>query len=454
MGTADQAFINQDQYDQANGVTDPNYAQLGWKLDPTGRYYIPPSAGSGLFGLGSGSAPQGSASDQVSQMYQSILGKQADPQGLAYWTQKLNSGMTPQQLATEFQKYATPGTQQYQATNQGGTQPVGTSTGVQPTGMSTFPSLGNGTPDYASIANFQSQYNLNNARQQSNMNNPNYYGPQGSQVRTMNPDGTYSVTQTLDPQLQANYDASNKLQGSLLSQAQSVAGKPLNFNGAPAAPTFDTSKVSAIPAADANDLAQMRDSVYQQQTQYLDPQFQQGQSDLESKLANQGIMPGSEAYNREMNNFNLTKQKAYGDARNSAIQAGGQEQSRLFGIGLQSNQAGMNNAVTGFNAGMQGRQQGVSEAQALHNSPINDINALKSGSQIQLPTFAGQNLTNIPGVDYMNAANLGFMANLGQQNADAAASQNTKSGLFGLGSAALQGGLFNNAGNWFGGSGG
>jgi hypothetical protein len=321
--------------------------------------------------------------------------------------------------------------------------------------MTSFPTTNGGIPNYGQIADYQSQYNQNNALFQSNLNNPNYYGPGGSQIRVRNPDGTYSVVQSLSPQLQQNYDAQNALQGKLLGNASNLAANQLNFNNAPNAPTFDTSGVPKLPTPDANDLNTVRDSVYQQQTQYLDPQFQQAQSDLENKLANQGIMPGSEAYNREMNNFALQKQKAYGDARNSAIQAGGQEQSRLFGIGLNANQAGMNNAVTGFNAGMQSRQQGVSEAQTLHNSPLNDLSVLRSGPQVSLPNYPGMVGTSVPGVDYMNAANLGYNAQLAKQNADNAQSSNFTNGLFGLGSAAIQGGALNGLfgsngtyGNW------
>jgi len=321
-------------------------------------------------------------------------------------------------------------------------------------GIGSFPMGSNGIPDYAALADKQAQANLQNAQTQSNLNNPNYYTPAGSQVRTMNPDGTYSVTQTLNPQLQQNYDAQNRLQGQLLDRAGSLAGNTLNFGGAPAAPTFDTSHVPGLPTPDANDLNTVRDSVYRQETQYLDPQFQQRESDLKSQLANQGIMPGSEAYDREMNNFNLAKQKAYGDARDSAIQAGGQEQSRLFGLGLNANQAGMNNAIAGFNTGMQGRQEGVAEATALHNAPLNDLSVLRGGPQVTLPSFPGQIGTSIPGVDYMNAANLGYNSNLAQQNANNAKSTNFTNGLFGLGSAALQGGLFNNLGNLFSGTSG
>ncbi len=347
--------------------------------------------------------------------------------------------------------------------------PQGTSTGVgqnQFNGGQQIPMLANGTPDYMAIAQAQSQYNNQNAQQQHNMNNPNQYNPYGSQVRTQNADGTFSTTQSLNPQTQANFDASQNLRSQLLGNAQNASGNQLNYNNvqgmqgfnpnqAPAMGQFNTSGIQGIPQADQNSLNSARDAIYNQQTQYLDPQFKQGQSDLDSKLANQGIMPGSEAYNREMGNFNLQKQKAYGDARNSSIAAGGQEQSRLFGLGLQANQAGqanalnqfntglqshqtgINDALAQFNTGMQGRQQGVSEANALHNAPINDLNALNGISNFQMPQFQGGTATSIPGVDYMNAANQGFNATMGVNNADAARQAMQMSGLFGLGSTFL-----------------
>ena len=310
----------------------------------------------------------------------------------------------------------------------------------------------NGIPNYMDLANAQSEYNKNNAIQQQLMNNPDQVGPYGSRTLTMGPDGRWTLNTSLSPQLQQNFDQSNALFGSMLNRANGALSNGLSYNSLGAAPTFDTSKVPGLPTADANNLNTVRDSVYRQQTQYLDPQFQQGQQDLESKLTNQGIMPGSEAWNREMQNFNLTKQKAYGDARDSAIQAGGQEQSRLFGIGLQANQAGMNNAVAGFNAGMQGRQQGVAEQNYLHNAPINDIASLRGSTQFNMPSFGGMTGTSMPRVDYLNAANMGYNANLAQQNANRADQANFTSGLFGIGSAAMQspwfgnmvGGLFGN----------
>jgi hypothetical protein len=338
----------------------------------------------------------------LNSIYQQYLGRTPDAEGLNYWENQIANG-TLDSAGAAWNIENSPEAQKYQQ-------------------QKSLFSLGNASavPDYSKIA--QQQYDLNkqNAESQMWMNNPNQYGPGGSQVRTKNPDGTYSVTTSLSPQLQENYDAQNALQGNILGRANNLVGSQLDYSGAPSA-----------PVADAEDLAKTRDAVYQQQTQYLDPQFQQAQSDLDSRLANQGIMPGSEAYNREMNNFSLTKQKAYGDARNSAIQAGGQEQSRLFGIG------------------MQGRQQGISEANTLHNSPLNDLASLRTGSQISLPTYSPGVGTSIPGVDILNAANMGYNANLGISNANAASNANTMNGLFGLGSAAIQNpGAISSAWNW------
>ncbi len=445
-----------------------------------------------------GGAPDYTA--QAAKLYQDNMGRAGDQDGINYWAQQLANGTSPDQVSQAFKNSANTVYNQYAAnptgydqTNPGASANFANDQGArqaQTNGTNLFnfgnvPNFANGIPNYMGLAQRQSDYNVNNARMQSNMNNPNFNGPGGSQTRTMNPDGTYSVNQTLSPQLQQNYDAYNQLQGGLYGKAQSLANGPnLNYNGAPNSPTFnnsgvpslnkfDTSGVSAIPTADQNTLNSARDALYSQQTQYLDPQFKQGQSDLESQLANQGFMPGSEGYDRAINNFNLQKQKAYGDARNSSIAAGGQEQSRLFGLGLQANQAGQanalndfntglqahttgtNDALAGFNTGLQSRQQGVSEANALHNAPLNDLASLRGMQGVSMPTYQGQVGTNIPGVDYTNAANQGFNASIGLQNAQSASQNNFNQGLFNLGSSAIQNpGAISGAWNWATGSNG
>jgi hypothetical protein len=270
--------------------------------------------------------------------------------------------------------------------------------------MASYPTV----PDYMTLAQQQAQYNSGLAQQQSQLNNPNQYNPFGSRTTTYNPDGTSSVNTTLNPQQQALFNGSTNISQGIQNYANGMIGG-LNYNNVP-----------GMPSASQSDLNATRDAVYGQQTQYLDPQFQQGQSDLDSQLANKGIMEGSDAWNRAQNNFALQKQAAYGDARDRAIQAGGAEQSRLF------------------NLGMSARQEGVNENNALFAGNLNGLNAVKGAGSYTMPTFQGTTATNIGNVDWLNAANQAYQGQLGQANAQNASNANLYNGLFSLGNTALQ----------------
>lgn len=71
----------------------------------------------------------------------------------------------------------------------------------------------------------------------------------------------------------------------------------------------------------------------------IDPQLAQDRATRENNLRQQGITPGSAAWDREMNTLNQQST----DARMQAILAGGQEQSRL--AGLYGQQAQFENAA-------------------------------------------------------------------------------------------------------------
>jgi len=198
------------------------------------------------------------------------------------------------------------------------------------------------------------------------------------------------------PGIQQNYGANNAVQQGQYNQAQQSLGTPLNFTGLPSIPTPDVANRNLVT-----------DATYGQQTRFLDPQFNQASSDLMSTLANQGIMEGSAAYDRALNNFNLQRTAAYGDARDRAIQQGGQEQSRLFDIGLQ------------------GRNQGINEILAQRNAPLQALQAL-----------SGINAGNTSGL--FGVANNLYQANLGNAREQAASDTRFNNGLFTLGAAAFQ----------------
>lgn len=130
------------------------------------------------------------------------------------------------------------------------------------------------------------------------------------------------------------------------------------------------------PTADEDYRKQIQDALYGQMASRLDPRFQQQESDLISRLAAQGITQGSQAYDREFSNFGRDRNDAYQSALNNAITGGEQAVSGQFGRDLS------------------GRQQSVSEADMAYknqfagrNQVLNELSALRTGSQVQTPQF-------------------------------------------------------------------
>lgn len=232
-------------------------------------------------------------------------------------------------------------------------------------------------PDPYATAAAQGKANADAIKTASQYNQVNQVTPFGSQTwsgELGSPDRT--VTTTLNPQTQNLINSQMGIAQGLTDAAQSrlgqITNEPFSLSklqapglsadfGAENIPGLKTSieagplqtKVanageiqrslgpsgpiqSSVAGADAATRNSVEDALYQRATSRLDPQFQQDQSALETRLANQGITLGSDAYNAEMERFGRTKNDAYANARNDAILAGGQEQSRLFGLGLDA----------------------------------------------------------------------------------------------------------------------
>lgn len=155
----------------------------------------------------------------------------------------------------------------------------------------------------------------------------------------------------------------------------------------------------------------------------LEPQFDRDRQALESRLISQGFQPGTEAYQRAADELN----RARTDARFQAVLAGGQEQSRLFGLGLQD--AGFRNAATGQAASMDqartGQNNAVRQAQLaetlqLRAQPINEISALFGlGPGMQVPQAQQLAQVGVAAPDYQ-----GLVSNNYQQQVSATNAQN------------------------------
>lgn len=160
---------------------------------------------------------------------------------------------------------------------------------------------------------------------------------------------------------------------------------------------FDT---SSLPSAPVNAGTTAQQAIMAR----LQPQFDRSDEQLRSRLANQGIMPGSEAYNNEIN--------LAGQAKNDAF-----SQAALQGINLDAS----------------ARKSALDEQSYLRQLPLNELNALRSGSQVQNPNFSGAPKT---GVDYTGAAQNQYNSALSNTNAQNAASGQTWQTVGQLGLAA------------------
>ena len=282
------------------------------------------------------------------------------------------------------------------------------------------------TPDYGAAARQTSAGNASQAQvaQYGSMTNQvtpygsvNYTSQNVGKTKQGDPLNQWTQTVNLSPDQQKLFDqniAINQGLGNVAQQGlgyvQSALDKPLDFSSAQQLYTPGQIQQQASDAA------------YRNASQYLDPQYQQAQSSLENQLANQGITRGSEAYNTAMANQNRQKQQAYESARNQAY--------------LQ----GMQGGQQAYTQGMGNRQQQISELQALRQDPINMLNAVRTGSQMQvaqMPQVGQSNpaaLNMVAGPDMLGAVNAQYTAesnNVNAANANTSSMINAGMGMLG-----------------------
>lgn len=231
-------------------------------------------------------------------------------------------------------------------------------------------------PDPAATAAAQSATNKATAVTQYGLNATDQVTPYGNLSYSQGTpweDGTphYTATTTLSPEQQNLYNLGTQTQSNLgnigveqSNKIRDVLNTPFDFN-----------------ASINNQQSDIARSL-------LDPTWNQREKELENKLYNQGVRPGTEAYTNEMRDFGMQRDNAY----NSALLAG--------------------------------RGQASTEALSQRNQPLNEILALLRGSSVQQPSFTNTPQTTVAPTDYLGAVNMQQSAlnnqynqQLGQQNA-------------------------------------
>lgn len=279
-------------------------------------------------------------------------------------------------------------------------------------------------PDPQTTAAAQTASNQATATSNAELNRVNQYTPYGNstyQVTGTNADGTpqYSQTTSLSPSEQNLFNMQQQGAQQLgqtalnsLGNLQSQYSTPFNFSG----PGITSTVNGGQSYQDA--IQQAQNAAYGAQTQYLDPQFQQGQQSLNSQLANQGLSQGDTAYNNAQQMYGLQKQSAYQGAQDAAVQAGNAEQNTLFGQGLSA--ANLQNSAS---------NQALQQQLALYNQPLNQYNALMTGAQVQNPSFSNVAAVNQAGTDVGGITNSAYQNQLASYNA----SQQGLNNLFSMG---------------------
>lgn len=229
------------------------------------------------------------------------------------------------------------------------------------------------TPDYTGAANATAAGNLEATRAAAAANRVNQFTPYGnltySHVQGGGPDEWQSQID-LSPTGQKLLDQTNQTSIGLGDLQNSALDRVTNAYSQP----FDLSSVGDVQK-------QAEGAI----TSRLDSMWNQRQKGLENDLLNKGITQGSEAYSNAMRDFDSGRNDAY-------------QQAVLAGINTMP--------------------QTQALAQGLRNQPLNELNAIRTGSQVTNPSFQNSpQQQTTQGADLLGAAQGAYGGKLNAYNA-------------------------------------
>lgn len=111
----------------------------------------------------------------------------------------------------------------------------------------------------------------------------------------------------------------------------------------------------------------------------------------------------------------------------------------MFGLGSQAEAQRFGEQTSANQFGNQARQQGIQEQSYLRNLPLNELNALRTGSQVNAPQFAQyNNAGTVAPAPIFGAAQAQYGAANNAYGQQTGIYNNTLGGLFNLGGSAMQ----------------
>jgi len=272
-------------------------------------------------------------------------------------------------------------------------------------------------PDPNQVAKAQTDSNIATANFNANLNRVNTVNPFASQKYSSTTDANgnpqWTSTTSLSPQMQGLYD---------------TAASPFQFQGLGDAP--DVSQLQqGLPDMPSMDNGG-REAVTNSMMALMQPQIERDRESQRAMLANQGITIGSDPYR--------AAQQLQGDNENrlrlNAVLAGGQEQSRLFGLGLAGRQQRFGENQAAFQGALAKRGQLAGEQVTARSLPFANMQSVYGMTPQAQIAQAQAGPTDIGGYTYGS-----YQGQQNNYNQQVAQNNAIMSGLFGLGGSGIMG---------------
>lgn len=277
-------------------------------------------------------------------------------------------------------------------------------------------------PDFKGAAEATAAGNLEAAQAALEANRYDIFSPLGSQTWSRDSEDAWTKNIDLSPEGQELFDKNVATQLGManvglmgLDQVRGIFQDPFQLD------KFELDEFSP------GDFEGYREDVYDAMLDRLERDIDRDWETRNAELYAGGIGRGTEAYGTEQERrdrmLNDARLQAYTQATDQALR----ERQQLFKERGQMTDEDMN---------LRARQ--VTEALLNRQTPLNELNAFRTGSQVQMPTFETQDYMQTPqGADYLSAAGEQAQYDLAGYNADVARQNAILGGLFGLGGAAI-----------------